>query len=190
VRRGCHAVFPLFDEMCNLMILLTHNFRSSRMTGIVIDKPAQGVADTIEAAISPRDEPSRACCDREPTARMIQAFEQFNSGLYWEQHETLEGVWRAEKDTSIRNFYKGVIQVGVGFHHLTMGNYIGVMKVLARGIKYLRPYVPECFGVDVARLREEAGAVYLLAKKLGPGRIGEIGAEALPKIHYHWNEVK
>jgi predicted metal-dependent hydrolase len=120
---------------------------------------------------------------------MVEAFEQFNRGLYWEQHETLEGVWRSETDASIRNFYKGIIQVGVGFHHLTKGNYIGVMKVLARGIHYLKPYVPQCYGVDVARLREEASAVFFRAKELGPERMGEIAADELPTIHYQENVV-
>jgi uncharacterized protein len=120
---------------------------------------------------------------------MIEAFDQFNRGLYWEQHETLEMVWRSETDASIRNFYKGVIQVGVGFHHLTKRNYAGVMKVLARGINYLKAYVPECCGVDVARLMLEASMVYVRAKELGPERMREIAAAELPKIHYRVNGV-
>jgi uncharacterized protein len=166
------------------MITLTHNFRSGTMIEVVIEEPTRSAPESIEAAISPRDKPSRACCSREPTTRMIEGFEQFNRGLYWEQHETLEGVWREESDPSIRNFYKGVIQVGVGFHHLRNGNYIGVTKVLARGIVYLKPYSPECYGVDVARLREEATGVYLRTKELGPDRIGEASSGELPKIHY------
>jgi hypothetical protein len=154
------------------------------MTSIVMGRSTHANADSITAAISPRDAPTRACCGRAPTPRMIEAFEQFNRGLYWEQHETLEWVWRSETDASIRNFYKGIIQVGVGFHHLTKGNYVGVMKVLARGIQYLKPYGPQCFTVDVTRLREEAGAVYLRAEELGPERIGELAADELPKIHY------
>ncbi len=140
--------------------------------------------ERIEAAISPRDHPTRACCDRAPSAQMLAAFEQFNRGEFWEQHETLEAVWRAETEPSIRNFYKGIIQVGVGFYHLRRGNYPGVIKVLGRGIRYLEPYAPECCGVDVARLLSEAKAIYFQARDLGPARLGEIGASELPRVHY------
>ncbi len=141
------------------------------------------LSDTITAALSPRDPPSRDECSRSPSPEMRKAFEQFNRGEFWEQHETLENVWRAEPDSSIRNFYKGIIQVGVGFYHLTRNNYAGVMKVLARGINYLKPYAPECCGVDVARLVWEASIVYHRARELGPGRLDEIPPRDLPRIH-------
>ncbi len=114
---------------------------------------------------------------------MLRAFEQFNQGEYWEQHETLEEVWRAETETSIRNFYKGIIQVGIGLYHLRRGNYRGMAKVLARGINYLKPYAPDCYGVDVARLIQEASRVYLDAVALGPERLREMSPERLPRIH-------
>lgn len=138
----------------------------------------------IPAALSPRDPPTRDCCGRTPTPEMIHAFEQFNRGEYWRQHETLELVWRAETDPTIRNFYKGILQIGVGFHHLRNGNYNGVIKVLGRGINYLLPYVPACYGVDVARLAEEASAVYWRVRELGAERIGELGELELPRVHW------
>lgn len=144
------------------------------------------VADMIPAPISPRDAPGRDCCSRAPTPQMIHAFRQFNRGEYWEQHETLETIWRAERDPSIRNFYKGILQIGVGFYHLRRGNYNGVVKVLGRGINYLKPYAPECYGVDVARLIREASAVYWRVRALGPMRLAEIAASELPKVH--WRE--
>lgn len=115
---------------------------------------------------------------------MLHAFEQFNRGEYWHQHETLENVWRAEQDQSIRNFYKGILQVGVGFHHLTRHNYRGVIKVLTRGIHYLEPYAPRCMGVDVQRLIDEAGAVLNQVQALGPDRLDEIKIAELPRVHY------
>ncbi|MGE5138049.1 MAG: DUF309 domain-containing protein [Rudaea sp.] len=148
-----------------------------------MDEANSNAADAIEAELSPADVPSREGCGREPTPQMLRAFEQFNRGEYWDQHETLEEVWRAEADSSIRNLYKGIIQVGVGFHHLGRNNFPGTMKVLARGINYLKPYAPECYGVDVARLIRESSSVYHRARDLGPGRLGEIGLDTLPKIH-------
>ena len=123
-------------------------------------------------------------CRDHPTPQMIHAFEQFNRGEYWHQHETLETVWRAEQDETIRNFYKGVLQVGVAFHHITRRNYSGVIKVLTRGINYLRPYAPDCMGVDVQRLIDEATRVLEQVRALGPERIDEIKIAELPQVHY------
>lgn len=141
-------------------------------------------AAEIPAELSPRDPPGRACCDRRPTPELARAFEQFNRGEYWEQHETLETIWRAETEPSIRNFYKGVLQIGVGFHHLRRGNYNGVFKVLGRGIRYLEPYAPACYGVDVDRLLSEARTVYWQVRAAGPEGIGALRALELPRVHY------
>ncbi len=123
------------------------------------------------------------CRDR-ATPEMLHAFEQFNRGEYFDQHETLENVWRAERDESIRNFYKGILQVGVGFHHITRRNYRGAVKVLSRGVNYLRPYAPRCMGVDVQRLIDEAARVLEEVRALGPDRIDEIKVADLPRVHY------
>ncbi len=127
---------------------------------------------------------ARIRCGDRPDPELLRGFEQFNRGEYWHQHETIETVWRAEADESIRNFYKGVLQVGVGFHHITRRNYPGVIKVLCRGINYLRPYAPRCMGVDVGRLIEEATRVLEQVRALGPGRIDEVKIGALPRVHY------
>jgi len=121
-------------------------------------------------------------CSDVPTAPMLSAFEQFNRGEYWHQHETLENVWRAEKDESIRDFYKGILQIGVGFHHITRRNYNGAVKVLTRGIAYLKPYAPRCMGVETARLMKEANAVLAQVMALGADRIEEIKIAELPRI--------
>jgi predicted metal-dependent hydrolase len=127
-------------------------------------------------------------CKAYPSAQMLFAFEQFNRGEYWHQHETLEKIWRAESDESIRNFYKGILQVGVGLHHLTRRNHNGAVKVLTRGINYLRPYAPRCYGVDVQRLIDEASRVLGQLHELGAARIDEIDLNNLPRVHYQTNE--
>lgn len=137
----------------------------------------------IPARLATRDAPTRACCDRAPTPEMLHAFEQFNRGEYWEQHETLEMVWRRETDPTIRNFYKGILQVGVGFHHLRKGNYNGVIKVLGRGVNYLKPYAPACYGVDIARLIDEASQVYWRVRDKGSLEIGDWDGIEFPQVH-------
>lgn len=118
-------------------------------------------------------------CPNDPTPQLLRAFEQLNHGEYWEQHETLEQIWRAERDETIRNFYKGVLQIGVGFYHLARQNSPGAIKVLTRGINYLRPYSPRCFGVDVARLIDESSRILdrVQSRK-------EIAMNDLPRVHY------
>lgn len=138
------------------------------------------MSDTCPEAV-PKGNPR---CRDHPTAQMMHAFEQFNRGEYWHQHETLETIWRSEKDESIRNFYKGILQVGVGFHHITRRNYRGAVKVLTRGIAYLVPYAPRCMGVDVARLIAEASHVLEQVRALGEGRIDEIKIAELPQVHF------
>ncbi len=123
-------------------------------------------------------------CDDSPSAEMIRGFEQFNRGEYWAQHETLEAVWRAEKTESIRNFYKGILQIGVGFHHLTRRNYTGAVKVLKRGIEYLRPFAPECMGVQVQPLVAGAERVLKETILLGPDHINEMDVTDLPRVQY------
>ena len=129
------------------------------------------------------------CRDR-ATPQMIHGFDQFNRGEYWHQHETLETVWRAEQDEAIRNFYKGILQVGVGFHHITRRNYNGAVKVLTRGIDYLQPYAPRCMGVDLRRLIDEATRVLEQVRALGPDRIDEIEITDLPRVHYASDETE
>ena len=121
-------------------------------------------------------------CTAQPTEAMLVAFIQFNRGEYFEQHETLELIWRAERDDTVRNFYKGILQIGVGCYHLTRRNPTGAIKVMTRGIAYLRPYAPRCMGVEVQRLIDDASRVLAIVQAEG-----EINLARLPRVHY---EVK
>jgi hypothetical protein len=96
----------------------------------------------------------------------------------------LEVLWRTERDESMRDLYKGILQVGVGFYHITRRNYAGAVKVLGRGVGYLRRYAPWCQGVDVAQLIEESTQVLERLHALGATRIAEIDVSQLPRVHY------
>ena len=124
---------------------------------------------------------SARCGDAPPTA-LLAGVAQFNAGEYWECHETLEAIWRVEPDP-IRYLYQGILQVGVGFYHLRRGNWRGAVHKLRSGLDYLAPSAPTCLGVDVARLRAEAQAVLAALEALGPDRIAEYNAAALPIVH-------
>src|SRR5260221_3547923 len=79
------------------------------------------------------------------------AVAMFNAGEFFEQHEVLEELWRAEPGP-IRELYQGILQVGVGFHHFTRGNHHGAVTLLGRGLARLRTVPSDALGLDVGGL--------------------------------------
>lgn len=105
----------------------------------------------------------------------------FNSEEFFEQHEVLEELWRAEPGP-IRELYQGILQVGVGFHHLQRGNYHGAVTLLERGLKRLRTVPPDAFGLDVAGLIVAGSAARDRIVELGPGRLDQFDRTRIPRI--------
>ncbi|HRQ33635.1 MAG TPA: DUF309 domain-containing protein, partial [Anaerolineales bacterium] len=52
----------------------------------------------------------------------IEGLRLFNNGKYFEAHEALETAWLEERG-KIRDLYRGILQVGVAYLHITRGNY-------------------------------------------------------------------
>ena len=115
---------------------------------------------------------------REALARGVR---EFNSWRFYDCHETLEDVWRAE-DGPLADFVQGIIKVAAGFHHLLRGEHKGAVNLLGHALTLLAPYRPACLGVDVQRLIDETSACYERIRELGPERIGEFGRSTLPRI--------
>src|SRR5439155_4399747 len=111
-------------------------------------------------------------CNEAPPALMLEGIAQFNRGEYFEQHETLELLWRAEP-REVRRLYQGILQIGVAFHHLRLRNHHGTVYMLTRGAAYLRPFAPRCQGVDVEALLAAAAAALKEVERLGPDRLAE-----------------
>lgn len=97
-----------------------------------------------------RGEPTARCAEP-PAPALLEGIAQFNRGEFFEQHETLEDAWIEEQDP-IRYLYQGILQVGVGFYHLSRGNGYGAGRLWARGVALLETFPPECNGVAVAEL--------------------------------------
>ena len=110
------------------------------------------------------------------------AIEQFNRGEYFEQHETLERMWRAEPWPA-RELYQGILQIGVGFYHLQRGNYAGALHLLERGLQRLAPLAPVCRDIDVARLISETERCRSAVIALAAGQAGAFNWSAAPQIH-------
>src|SRR5947209_18708067 len=120
-------------------------------------------------------------CSEPPPAALVEGIEQFNRGEYFEQHETLELLWRAER-RDVRRLYQGILQIGVAFHHLRRQNHHGTVYMLTRGPAYLAPFGPRCQRVDVAALLRDAAAARRAVERLGHGRLGEFDWRLVPKM--------
>ena len=103
---------------------------------------------------------------------------QFNTGFFFECHDTLEDVWMGIRGPS-RDFFQGLIQVAVGFYHLGNGNRGGALTLLRRGLRRLEKYGPHYCSLDVGRLREEVGA---WRERIEAGAGFPEALEALPKF--------
>ncbi|PYR58956.1 MAG: DUF309 domain-containing protein [Acidobacteria bacterium] len=110
-------------------------------------------------------------CSEPPPVALLEGIEQFNRGDYFEQHETLELLWRAEP-RDVRRMYQGILQIGVAFHHLRRLNHHGTVYMLTRGSRYLAPFVP--LSDAATALRE--------VERLGPDRLDEFDWRLAPRV--------
>jgi predicted metal-dependent hydrolase len=108
----------------------------------------------------------RACGEPLPPL-VMEGITLFNAGHYYKCHDALEEAWRAE-DGPVRDLYRAMLQVGIAYFQIERGNYRGAVKMLLRVRQWLAPLPDTCQGVDVARLREDAGRVYEALAALGP----------------------
>jgi predicted metal-dependent hydrolase len=130
------------------------------------------------------DEPVRARCDQPPPPELIEGIAQFNAGQFFEQHETLELLWRDTR-TPDRGLYHGILQIGVGFHHWRQGNHHGATVLLDEGIKRLRPFSPTCQTVDVARLIADASQARERLAALGKDAMSTVDVATIaPQIRF------
>jgi predicted metal-dependent hydrolase len=117
-----------------------------------------------------------------PAPDLLRAgVEQFNRGEYFEQHETLELLWRAEQD-DVRYLYQGVLLVGVGLYHLKRGNFRGAVAKLETAVRFLQWFTPACQGVDVARLIADATRAHESLLALGPTRLADFDWSTAPQV--------
>ncbi|MDQ4077977.1 MAG: DUF309 domain-containing protein [Chloroflexota bacterium] len=84
---------------------------------------------------------------------LVRGLEQWNAGRFFEQHETLEWLWRAT-DEPVRDAFKGIILSGVGALHVQRRNRRGALAKWTGALGYLEPFeglYP--YGIDIAHLR-------------------------------------
>ena len=109
--------------------------------------------------------PFRDSFPNSPPDFLMNAVCQFNDGLFWDCHETLEDLWRATP-YPLRHFYQGIIKIAVGFHHANRHNAKGARNKLSEGLRLLRPFTPTFLGLETGAL---AADVQDWLKALGRG---------------------
>jgi hypothetical protein len=128
-----------------------------------------------------RGERSERCGEPPPPA-LLQGIAEFNRGEFFEQHETLEAAWIEEEDP-IRYLYQGILQIGVGFHHLSRGNSYGAHRLWTRGMALLESFRPACMDIDVERLVQETRRCLDELDRIGITGDGEFDQSLIPQVH-------
>ncbi len=73
--------------------------------------------------------------------RFLKGMEEFNRGLFYQCHETLEEIW-LEDHGHDRLFYQGIIQVAAGYFKWEQEVLIGAIKLMRAGLEKLAAYAP------------------------------------------------
>jgi predicted metal-dependent hydrolase len=80
--------------------------------------------------------------------RLLKGIDEFNQGLFFECHETLEEIWLEEHGDD-RNFYQGVIQIAAGYFKYEQGVPTGAIKLWRSGLEKIETYRPVHLGVNL-----------------------------------------
>jgi hypothetical protein len=122
-------------------------------------------------------------CQSSLSSLAVQGMEQFNRGEYFEAHESLENAW-LEDQTPGRDLYQAVLQIAVAYYQIMRGNYKGAAKMFLRVRQWIEPLPDVCRGVQVAKLRQDAGIVHQELLDLGPEKISEFDRSLLKPVEY------
>ena len=91
--------------------------------------------------------------------RLIEGVALYNHHRFFECHDVLEQLWLRTRGRE-RDFYKGLIQAAVAFHHWSKKNPAGAMSLYKSSSRHLTPYQPEFLGVDVEGFLERYTALF------------------------------
>jgi hypothetical protein len=83
--------------------------------------------------------------------RLQKGIDEFNQGLFFECHETLEEIWQEEHGAD-RLFYQGIIQIAAGYFKWQQGVPAGAVKLWRSGLEKIAPYGAVYLGVDLGSL--------------------------------------
>jgi hypothetical protein len=116
---------------------------------------------------------------------VIRGITLFDAGDYFEAHEAFENAWR-EEPGPIRDLYRGILQVAVGYYHILRGNYVGARKMIQRSRRWLAPFPDEIAGIDLRQFRADYERVNAALARLGPEHIDAFDRSTLKPLP--WKE--
>lgn len=116
------------------------------------------------------------------TEVLRQGISEFNRGYYFEAHDLLEALWM-ETTGQDRLFLQGLIQVSVGFYHLSNENFKGAVSQLTKGLLKLENYLPEHRGVELKNFADEVSRWKVLAQLGMDGERVTFDEGKAPRIH-------
>jgi predicted metal-dependent hydrolase len=80
--------------------------------------------------------------------RLLKGIDEFNQGLFFECHETLEEIWLEEHGDD-RRFYQGIIQIAAGYFKYQQEVPAGAIKLWHSGLEKLESYGAVHLGVNL-----------------------------------------
>jgi hypothetical protein len=117
-------------------------------------------------------------------ANLKQACDEFNSGRFYEAHESIEEIWQLESGP-LRDLYKGLIQLAAAFVHLSRGKQSGAERLLRTSLGYLEPYRAEgAMGFDVESICRAERDVYQRLKQAGPAGVASMDLSRRPLMTF------
>lgn len=112
---------------------------------------------------------------------VLQAIEEFNSGAYFECHETLEALWLKETGET-KLFLQGLIQAAAGLLKITHRHEKGSIRLLNTALEKLRPLENTSPFSSWIALESLVSELSLLLNQIQTSGLGTIKINTLPKI--------
>jgi len=116
----------------------------------------------------------------EERAAFEKGVHEFNTGFFFECHDTLEDLWAGVRGDG-RDFFQGLIQTSVAFYHLGRGNSQGALSMLQRALARFGKYPDRYYGFDLGTHRRELASWAELARAGGGS---EPALDSVPKWRF------
>ena len=113
--------------------------------------------------------------------------EQFNQQNFYACHDTLEGIW-LQCDPVDKHFYQGILQIAVAHYHLSNHNWRGAVILLGEGVRRLKAFRPDYYGVNTESLLLASAALLAQLQRVTPEELPHwLG---LDQGHYHYPQIE
>jgi uncharacterized protein len=91
----------------------------------------------------------------QPPGAFHRGIEEFNERRFFEAHEVWEELWLASAEPD-KTFLQGIIQIAAAFHHHLRDNNRGACSLLQAGLRRVKPFPADHFGIDLESLRSQS----------------------------------